>query len=190
MSGAETAIIITGIVGTSVAAYGQYQSNKQAQSQAKAQSAWNMYNAKVSQREKEAQDAANLFESRQQKKKAEALLSKQRALIGASGVEMEGSPLLVAEDTAAELALEAENLRLTGQRKSQAYASQSILDISKASAAKSAAAGYGKAAVIGAGSSILQGGAQAGYMGYMMNSSSGSGGGASIIEQKATLRKY
>jgi len=164
------AVIIGGIIaGTGIAAYGQYQSGKQAQSQAKAQAAWHSYNAKVAQREKESQDAANLFASKQQKKKAEALLSRQRALIGASGVEMEGSPLLVAEDTAAELAMEAENLRLTGQRKSQAYASQSILDISKASAAKSAAAGYGKAAVIGAGSSILQGASQTGYMKYKMD---------------------
>ena len=120
-------------------------------------------------REKEAQDTANLFASRQQKKKASALLARQRSLIGASGVEMEGSPLLVAEDTAAELAKEAENLRLTGQRKSQAYASQSILDISKASAAKSRAAGFGRSAVIGAAGTSLQGAAQAGYMQYKMN---------------------
>ena len=168
MTGLEPLIVPALIAGTGVAAYGQYQQGKQAQSQAKAQSAWNMYNAKVAQREKESQDAANLFASKQQKKKSEALLARQRSLIGASGVEMEGSPLLVMEDTAAELAKEEENLRLTGQRKSQAYASQSILDISKASAAKSAAAGYGKSAIIGAGGSILQGAASAGYQGYMM----------------------
>lgn len=167
MTGLEP-IVYVAIAGTAVAAYGQYQSGKQAQSQAKTQSAWNMYNAKVAQREKEAQDAANLFASKQQKKKSEALLARQRSLIGASGFEMEGSPLLVAEDTAAELAKEAENLRLTGQRKSQAYESQSILDISKASAAKSAAAGYGRSAIIGAGGSILQGAASAGYKSYMM----------------------
>ena len=157
----EAATILAQITGPAVSAYGIYQSGKQAQSQAKAQSAWNMYNAKVAQREKESQDAANLFTSRQQKKKSDAALARLR--LGGRGVTEEGSPLLFEEDQAAEYALEAQNLRLTGQRKSQAYASQSILDISKASAAKSAASGYGQAAAIGAGSALLQGGADAYY---------------------------
>jgi len=164
MTGAEIAIIALAAAGTGVAAYGQYQSGKQAQAQAKQQAAWNTYNAKVAQREAEAEKAAAAFESRQQKKKAEALLAKQRAMIGASGIEMEGSPLLVAEDTATELAKEKINLRLTGQRRAAAYKSQSILDISKAGAAKSAAAGYGRSAVIGAGGTLLSGGAQVGFM--------------------------
>jgi len=158
-----TALLVLSLVGTGVAAYGQYQQGKQAQAQAKAQAAWNMYNAKVAQRQAEAEQRAAAFESEQQRKKAKTLQAKQRALIGASGVEMEGSPLLVAEDTAAELAKEAINIRLTGQRRAQAYRSQSILDISKASAASAAARGYGRAALIGAGSSLLQGTAQAGY---------------------------
>jgi len=163
-----TAIFIMAIVGTGVQAYGQYQQSKQAQAQAKAQAAWNLYNSKVAKRQAEAEQRAAAFESKQHKRKAEALLAKQRALVGASGVEMEGSPLLVAEDTAAQLAKEAVNIRLTGQRRVQAYRSQSILDISRASAATSRAAGYGRAAVIGAGSTLLQGGAQAGYLGYQM----------------------
>jgi len=168
MTGIETAILVTAIVGTSVAAYGQYRQNKQAQAQAKAQAAWHQYNAKVAQRQAEAERKAAQFKSEQQKRQAEALLGRQRAMIGASGIEMEGSPLLVAEDTAAQLAKEAQNIRLVGERRAQSYRSQSILDISKASAASSRAAGYGQAAVIGAGSTLLQGGVQAGYMGYKM----------------------
>ena len=168
MTGPEIAIISLMAAGVGAQAYGTYKEKKNAQQQAKAQSAWNMYNSKVAQRQAEAEQKASAFEAGQQKRKAKALLSRQRALIGGTGVEMEGSPLLVAEDTAAELAKEAMNIRLTGQRRVQAYKSQSILDISKASASRSAASGYGKAAVIGAGGSILQGGAQAGYMGYMM----------------------
>ena len=87
-------------------------------------------------------------------------------MIGAAGVEAEGSPLLVIEDTAAELAKEEMNIRLTGQRKSQAYESQSILDISKASAAKSAASGYGRAAIWGAAGTAVGGAGSALYMGY------------------------
>ena len=166
MTGVGIVITAAAVAGTGVAAYGQYQQGKTAQSQAKAQSAWNMYNAKVAQREAESERQAAAFESKQQKRRAGALLARQRALIGASGVEMEGSPLLVAEDTAAELAKEEVNLRLTGQRRVAAFKSQSILDISKASAAKAQAAGFGRAAVIGAGSTILQGGAKATKQAY------------------------
>ncbi len=166
MTGAEPILfgltgpqLITGaaIVGTGVAAYGQYQQGKTAQQQAKSQAAWNAYNAKVAQREAEVERAATRFDVQQQKKRAKALLSRQRAIIGASGVEMVGSPLLVAEDTAAELAKDEINLRLKGQRRAMGFEAQSILDISKAGAAKQRAAGFGRAAVTGAGASILQG---------------------------------
>ena len=160
--------VYAAIAGTAVQAYGQYQQGKQSQAQAKAQAAWNLYNSKVAKRSAEAQRKANLFASQQQKKRAKALLARQRALIGASGVEFEGSPLLIAEDTAAELAKEEQNIRLTGQRKVSAFESQSILDISKASAAKAAAAGFGRAAVIGAGSTLLQGGANTAFMAQQM----------------------
>ena len=96
---------------------------------------------------------------------------------GTMGVTMEGSPLLVAEDTAAQLALEGanvmagiemENLRRkeSYQRQIYGYGAQSILDISKASAAKAAGKGYARAGVYKAGASILQGGVQIGAMGY------------------------
>ena len=168
MTGLEPLIIAAVIAGTAVTAYGQYQQGKTAQSQAKAQAAWNMYNAKVAEREAEAEKAATASDVKQHKRKAAALLAKQRAMVGKSGVEMVGSPLLVAEDTAAELAKEETNIRLRGQRKAMAFEGQSILDVSKASAAKSRAAGYGQAAILNAGGTLLQGGAQAGYMSHQM----------------------
>ena len=177
-----TALLVMAIVGTGVQAYGQYQqgkqaqaASKQAQAQAKAQAAWNLYNSKVAKRQAEAESRAAAFESKQAKRKAEALQAKFRARRGASGVGMEGSPLLAEEDLAAQLAIEQTNIRLTGQRRVAAYKSQSILDVSKASAATSRASGYGqaastqgRAAYIGAGGTLLQGGAQAGKMGYDM----------------------
>ena len=169
MTGAEIAIISIALAGTGVAAYGQYQQGKQAQAQAKSQAAFNLYNSKVAERQAESEQAAALFASKQQKKRAKAFQARQTTLIGASGVELEGSPLLFAEDTAAELATEATNLRLTGERRVSAFRSQSILDTSKASAAKSRAAGFGRAAVIGAGSTILQGGAQAAFFASQRN---------------------
>ena len=147
------------VAGIGIAAYGQYQQGKTAQAQAKSQAAWNLYNAKVAKRQAEAERTATSFDVQQQKKRARAMLATLRARTGAAGVEMEGSPLLVAEDTAAEQAKEIANLQLAGTRRAMAFESQSILDISKASAAKARAAGFGRAAVIGAGTTILQGAA-------------------------------
>lgn len=158
-----TAILIASLVGTGVAAYGQYQQGKTAQSQAKAQAAWNLYNSKVAKREADIERQATTEDVRQQRKRAKTLLARQRALIGKSGVQMEGSPLLVAEDTAAELAKERVNIQLRGTRKAISFESQSILDISKASAAKQRAKGFGKAAVIGTGASILSGTSKAAF---------------------------
>jgi len=151
------AIIGLMAAGTAVQAYGQFQQGKQAQAQAKSQAAWNLYNSKVAKREAEAERVATAFELKQQKKAAKTLKSRQRAAIGKSGVTPEGSPLLVAEDTAAELAKEETNIRLRGQRRASAFESQSILDVSKASAATTRAAGFGRSAVISAGGTILGG---------------------------------
>ena len=162
MTGAEI-LLITAIAGAGVAAYGQYQQGKTAQSQAKAQSAWNMYNAKVSQREAEAEDRATAFDVAQAKRRADEDMGRLRAGVGAANVTMEGSPLLAAEDLAAQHAKEITNVGLTGQRRAGAFTSQSILDTSMASAARSRAAGFGQAAVINAGGTLLQGTAQSGY---------------------------
>lgn len=164
-----TAIILgLAIAGTAITAYGAYQEQKSAQQQSKAEAAWHTYNAKVAKRQEEAERAAVAFESKQQRRKAEQILARQRVLVGKAGVEMEGSPLLVAEDTAAQLALENINIRMRGIRRQEGFRSQSILDISKASAAKSRAAGFGRAAITSTGASILQGASQAGYQGYQM----------------------
>ena len=166
MTGPEILILMA--IGTGVQAYGQYHQGKQAQTQAKAQSAWNLYNSKVAKRQADAEAVAARFESKQAKRAAKQLLARQRALIGASGLEAEGSPLLVQEDTAAELATEITNIRLTGQRRVQTFESQSILDISRASADRARATGFGRAAVIGAGSTILGGAAQIGLQAKQM----------------------
>ena len=163
LTGGQLAVVGAVAAGAGVQAYGQYQQGKQAQSQAKAQAAINLFNSKVAKRQAEAEATAARFESKQAKKRAKALKGRQRALIGASGVEVEGSPLLVQEDTAAELATEVANIRVTGQRRVKRFESQSILDISAASAAKARARGFGQAADIGAGATILQGAGQAGF---------------------------
>jgi len=151
-------------VGSGVVAYSQYQQGKTAAAQARQEAAWHDYNAKVAKREAEAERKAAEFESTQHERKAKQLLARQRALIGASGVTMEGSPLLLAEDTAAQLALENINIRMTGARRVGAWKSKSILDISKARFARESAPGLRRAGYLSAGSSLLQGAGTVAYM--------------------------
>ncbi|NQT03374.1 MAG: hypothetical protein HQ580_15205 [Planctomycetes bacterium] len=165
MTGAEIAMISLMAAGTGVAAYGQVKQGQTAASQAKQSAAWQDYNAKVAKREADAERRAADFEATQHTRRSKQLLAHQRALIGKSGVTPEGSPLLLAEDTAAQLAIEGANIRTTGARRVQALKSRSILDTSMAKAARSSAPGYKQAGYLKAGSSILQGGAQAAYMG-------------------------
>lgn len=167
MTGGEAALIMMA-VGTGVAAYSEVQQGRSAAAQAKQKAAWDDYNAKVAKREAEAERRAADFEATQHSRKTKEIQARLRAAVGKSGVTMEGSPLLVAEDTAAQLAIERANIRMTGQRRVGAWTAKSILDTSMAKAARASAPGYKRAGYLRAGSSILQGGAQTAYMGYMM----------------------
>ncbi len=157
------AVVGATIASAGITAFGQFQQSRTAQAQAKTQAAWNLYNAKVAKRQAAIERQATADDLRQQKKRAGSAMARLRALRGASGLEMEGSPLLVAEDTAAELAKDAVNIRLRGGRRTQAFETQSILDVSKARTAKTRAAGFGRAAATGAGSTILAGAADAAF---------------------------
>lgn len=167
MTGAEIAIIAMA-VGTGVQAYSQYQQGKAASEQAKAEAAWHDYNAKIAKKEAEAERKVADFEATQHTRAAKQILARHRAFVGKSGVTMEGSPLLVAEDTAAQLAIEGANIRMAGERRIGAWKSKSILDTSKAYAARSSAKGLRQAGALKAGASILQGGAIMAYMGSQM----------------------
>lgn len=145
MSGA----VILAVAAASTVAYSQYQQGQQ-------QKAWHQYNAKVADREAKAEREASRFEAKQQKRQARMLLSKQRAMVGASGVEAEGSPLLVMEDTAAQLAIEGAQIRTQGARKVGRYRTQAILDRMQG---RSAA----KAGRLRAGASLLSGASEASY---------------------------
>ena len=162
-------LIIGGMVaGAGVQGYSTYQQGKNAAAQAKSEAAWHAYNANVAEREAEAERKASDFEATQHKRQADKLLARQRALIGGSGVTSEGSPLLVMEDTAAQLALENANLRETGARRVSAFKSQSFLDFTKSRYASKSASGYKKAGLLSAGGSLLQGGAQVAYTGSQL----------------------
>lgn len=178
MTGGEAAIITLMAAATATTAYSEVQRGKSAKAQAEQQAAWDDYNAKVAKREAEAERKASDFEATQHTRAAKQLQARLRAAVGKSGVTFEGSPLLVAEDMAAQLAIESANIRTTGARRVGAWTSRSILDTSMAKAARASAPGYKRAGYLRAGSSILQGAAMAGYMGSQMGGGKGSTSGA------------
>lgn len=184
------AAIGTSAAGAGIAAYGAYQQGRSAQQQAKATAAWQRYNAKVAQRnaeyvrqqqvmEEARRKKAVEFEALQAERRRNEILAKQRAIIGATGVTMEGSPLLVAEDTAEQLALEKgnviENINLESMRKQEAmgreiygYKTTSILDMSRASASKAYGASAKRLGYYQAGASLLQGTGDVAWKGYQV----------------------
>lgn len=167
MTGGE-AIVGLMVAGAGVSAYSAIKQGQTAAAQAKQKAAWDDYNAKVAKKEAEAERKASDFEATQHTRKTKEILARLRSRVGKSGVTPSGSPLLVAEDTAAQLAIEGANIRATGARRVGAWTSKSILDTSMAKAARRSAPGYKQAGYLRAGSSILQGGASAAYMDYMM----------------------
>lgn len=168
MTGGEAAVILA-LTGAGVSAYSAVQQGRSAAAQAKQQAAWDDFNAQVAKRDADAEQKAADFEAVQHTRRSEQLLARQRALVGKSGVTMEGSPLLLAEDTAAQLAIEGANIRTTGARRVQAFRSQSILDTAAGLAARRSAPGFKRAGITQAGASILQGGAQAAFFKSQQN---------------------
>jgi hypothetical protein len=184
-----TSLAIPLLIGaTATAGYSAYQQGKTAAAQAKQEAAWHAYNAKVAEREAEAERKASEFEATQHKRQADKLLARQRALIGGSGVTAEGSPLLVMEDTAAQLALENANLRETGARRVSAFKSQAILDFTKSRYASKSAKGHKQAGLLSAGGSLLQGASGVAYM--RSQGSSWLPKGKPKRQALATLAKY
>ena len=136
-------------VGTVVNAFGQIQ-------QGKAQQKWGSYNAAVAERDAETARLNAEYEAGVQRKETQKLLGRQRALYGKSGVTLEGSPLLLMAETAAEGELDALMIERGGKMRAQGYRSEATLSRMKGSAAKRA--GY-----YGAGSTLLTGAGQAAY---------------------------
>ena len=131
--------------------------------QARAQAAYNRYNAKIAEQEALAEQQATLQDLKQHRRTSKQKMSRLRAAVGKSGVMMEGSPLLVAEDTASQLALEHAWI---------GFRSEGLLHLKKAAMSElqatnylSAGRDFARAGRMRAGASLLGGGAQAAYMG-------------------------
>lgn len=151
--GPEMALVAAMAGGITMSAAGQYQQGKEQRKLAKAQAA------------AMAQDAAAVKEesrerARKERKEGRKLLARQTVTYAASGVKPgEGTPLLVMLEDAMEVEESARNIQLHGAR-----ASSRLLQESKWR--KRAGRSAYRAGVIGAGSTLLTGGAQIGLHGY------------------------
>lgn len=109
------------------------------------------YNAAVARQSAVATEEKTAFEVEAHREKVRKLLSSQRAAFAVAGVDMEGSPLLVLEDTAAQGELDAKAIQYSGDVEASQKRSQAELYELQGKNAKTSS--YWKA-----GSSLLSGG--------------------------------
>jgi len=148
---ASTSLIVTGIAlslaGTGVSIMAQMQQGKE-------QKAWSNYNAAVAERDAETARTNAAYEAGLKRKEGEKILGRQRALFAKRGVTFEGSPLLLMEQTAADIEMDALMIERGGKVAGQRYQSEAVLSRMEGTAAKRA--GY-----YGAGTTLLTGVGQA-----------------------------
>jgi hypothetical protein len=136
------------VASTAVSAVGAIQQGKAAQASAKFNADMMSRNAQIARQQAAAEEEKHrrLTYMRQ---------GAARAAYGASGVSIEGSPLDILEQSAAQEELDALNIRYRGEIGAQSAEGQADLSLMRGESAMSA--GY-----MGAGSSILLGAARAG----------------------------
>lgn len=143
------------VAGTVLSAYSQYE-------QGQSQKEWSEYNAAIAERDAAASRQTAEYEATEKRKETQRLLGRQRALYGKAGVTLEGSPLLMMEETASEGEIDALMIEREGKLRSQHYRSEAALSKQKGRAA--ARAGYwgaGTTLLTGAGSAMSAYGSRA-----------------------------
>ena len=131
------------IIATVVAAAAKAYQGYQAQQQAKR-------NEKVLKQEAQAARAKSQYDEGLHRDRVRQLLSRQRALYGAAGVQIQGSPLLGLEDTAAKGELDALAIRHRGETEYRRFRNRAELVRKEGDAAF-------KAGLVNAGSPLLSG---------------------------------
>jgi hypothetical protein len=131
-------------IGAGASAYGQVQ-------QGHDQARMAAYNAKLAERNAKIAKENATYEARQKRKETARLIGKQRALYSKSGVTMEGSPLDVLQETAAQGEMDALMIE-------RGYAQQGAAYTSQAQLARMRAAGYKRQGYWGAGRTLLTSG--------------------------------
>jgi hypothetical protein len=140
-----------------MAVYGELQKGAATQAQAEASARLYEYNAAVARQNAEVARQAAAQEEGEYRKRTRALMGSQIAQFGRAGVTMEGTPLEVLGETAAEAELNAQRLRYRGELEAWKYLSSA--NISSAQAAQEMAYGEyaGRAGMLGAGTTLLTG---------------------------------
>jgi len=147
VSGILIAGMVTSMAGTLMSVQGQL-------AQGSAQKKWGEYNAQVAERDAESARQSAEYEAGLKRREGEKILGTQRALFGKAGVTFEGSPLMLMEQTAADVEMDALMIERGGVLTSQRYQSEATLSRMKGQAASRA--GY-----YGAGTTLLTGASQA-----------------------------
>jgi hypothetical protein len=133
-------------IGAGASAYGQVQ-------QGHDQARMAAYNAKLAERNAKIAKENATYEARQKRKETARLIGKQRALYSKSGVTMEGSPLDVLQETAAQGEMDALMIE-------RGYAQQGAAHTSQAQLARMRAAGYKRQGYWGTGRTLLTSGSR------------------------------
>ncbi|MCF7811450.1 hypothetical protein K9N50_10735 [bacterium] len=151
MSDPVTGLTVGGMVLSAVGTVASVQSQMQ---QGKEQNKWNQYNAAVAERDAEAARQSAEYEAALKRREGEKLLSRQRALYGKAGVTFKGSPLMLMEETAADIEMDALMIERTGKLTASRYGEEATLSRMKGTSAQ-------KAGYYGAGTTLLTGAGQA-----------------------------
>lgn len=170
--GATAAVASAGVGVASAAsqASAQRSANAAAAEQARVTSE---YNRRVAENQAAQARQAATVEEENYRRQVRAAQAANRAAIGASGVDMTGSPLLVLMDNASQAEMEAQRIRTAGLSQAAALESQADLESYYGAQAQNAAARQRQqigqqetAAYIGAGTSLLSSAGQLGYSYY------------------------
>ena len=114
-------------VSSVVSIYGQEQ-------QSRTQTSMEKYNAKIAYRNAKIAKQNAEYEAKQKRKETTRLIGKQRALYGKAGVTMEGSPLEVIQETAAQGEMDALMIERKYAQEAATYKSQALLHRMRAKA--------------------------------------------------------
>ena len=171
--------VTTALMGVSMAlgAFGQIQQGRAQSAAASYQAAQDQRNAAVAERQAQDAEHRGKIAERNQRSETAQLIAKQRAGLGASGLDMNsGSSLDIQADAAMMGELDALTVRNNFEREAWGYRQQAQNFQNSAAMASSTAKNAGTAGMIGAGASLLGGAAQfSNAWGGTGSSASGSG---------------
>jgi len=158
MASAPTIAVFAIIAETAVAVDASIQQGKAAKSQAKAQAAWNNYNAAIQEREALALETAGRDAELQIRRQTQRLQARQRAIIAAGGGEIgQGSPLMILAETAKEAEIEALTIRQNVFQKASAQRAGAQLSLLSGRNAIAQGKNLARAARLQAGGALLGG---------------------------------